>query len=345
MRRLGLFLAAAALALLFAGFAQAGTLSRDTYKLHYDADPGEANRVFVSTDSEGVHVIDTGATVTAGPGCTTLAPNEGLCPETIKKQSSLWLYIVLYDGDDFANVLPGTLGSVSIDGGAGDDELIAGGAIYNNVVDGGLGGDTFGGAVMVDYHTRTTSLTVTIGDDTANDGEAGEGDNIGSDAIGVDAGEGNDTMTVLDSPTVDHRTRLVGGTGADHLSILAHTHGGSIFGGIGPDIIHNEALYGLVHGNNGDDVIFGGDGAGQSLWGEGGDDTLRGLGGSDYLFGGGADELLPGPGRDHAAGSHGPDVIFARDGQRDVVDGGPGKDDRARVDGGLDHVVDTEELF
>jgi hypothetical protein len=38
-------------------------------------------------------------------------------------------------------------------------------------------------------------------------------------------------------------------------------------------------------------------------------------------------------------------VIFARDGQRDVVDGGPGKDDRARVDGGLDHVVDTEELF
>jgi Ca2+-binding RTX toxin-like protein len=343
--RLGVVLAAGALVLAFAGVAQAGTLSRDTYKLHYDADPGETNRVFVSTDSGGVHVIDTGATVTAGDGCTTLAPNEGFCAATVKKQGSLWLYMALDDENDYANVLPGTLGSVSIDGGANDDELIAGGALLNNWVDGGMGADTFEGAVTVIYATRTNPLTVTIGDDTANDGETGEGDNVSSAAIEVNGGEGDDTMTVLDSATVQQRTSLEGGDGADHLSILRHTEDGWIFGGTGPDVIHNEARLGLVHGANGDDLIFGGD-RGDALWGEGGDDTLRGLGGNDYLFGNrGADIFIPGAGRDNVGGGHGPDTIFARDGERDSLSGGPGKTDRARVDRGLDKVYDMEELF
>jgi Ca2+-binding RTX toxin-like protein len=73
---------------------------------------------------------------------------------------------------------------------------------------------------------------------------------------------------------------------------------------------------------------------------------LRGLGGNDYLFGNrGADDLILGSGKDNAAGGHGPDTIFARDGQRDVLSGGPGKTDRARVDPGLDHVFDVEETF
>lgn len=343
--RLGIVVAAVALAVVFAGVAQAGTLSRDTYKLHYDADPGETNRVFVSTDSAGVHVIDTGATVTAGDGCTTLAPNEGFCAATVKKQGSFWLYMALDDGNDYANVLPSTLGSVSIDGGADDDELIAGGALFNNWVDGGMGADTFEGAVTVIYATRTNPLTVTIGDDTANDGETGEGDNVSSAAIGVDGGQGNDTMTVLDSAAVQQRTRLEGGDGADHLSILRNAYGGYIHGGTGPDVIHQEAKVGLVYGANGDDLIFGGKGN-QSLEGAGGDDTLRGMEGADYLFGNrGADVLLPGPGRDSVGGGHGPDTIFARDGQRDHVNGGAGKDDRARVDGGLDVLSYVEELF
>ena len=187
---------------------------------------------------------------------------------------------------------------------------------------------------------------MTIGDDLANDGEAGEGDNISSEAIGVEGGEGNDDMTVLDSPSVQHHTVLEGVDGADHLSILRHTEPGSIFGGTGPDVIHNESLHGLVHGANGDDLIFGGDGSNQALWGEGGDDTLRGLGGGDYLSGNrGADVLLPGPGRDTAAGGHGPDTIYARDGQPDSLSGGPGKEDRARVDRRLDQVYDMEGLF
>ena len=95
-------------------------------------------------------MIDTGATVTAGAGCMAPAPHEGFCAASVKNQGSLRLLIAAGDQDDYVNVLPGTLGLVNIDGGAGGDELIAGGAIFSNVVDGGPGADTFEGAVMVD---------------------------------------------------------------------------------------------------------------------------------------------------------------------------------------------------
>jgi len=329
-----------------AGVAHADTLSRvDADTLLYDADPGETNRVFVSTDSNGVHVIDTGATVTAGAGCTATTPNEGFCAATVKKQAATQLQINTGDQDDYVNILPGTLNLAIVDGGTGEDELIGGGARSGNWLEGGPGADILEGRATADYHRRTSPVTVTVGDDLANDGEAGEGDFVSSGIIAVFGGEAGDDLTILNSPGVQERTELEGGDGADHLSILRYPFGGYILGGVGPDVIHQEAKNGLVYGSNGDDLIFGGEGP-QSLEGAGGDDTLRGLGGNDYLFGNrGADDLILGSGKDNAAGGHGPDTIFARDGQRDVLSGGPGKTDRARVDPGLDHVFDVEETF
>jgi Ca2+-binding RTX toxin-like protein len=343
MWRLGVALAAGALVLSLAGVAQAGTLSRvDADLLRYDADPGETNRVFVSTDSQGVRVIDTGATVTAGAGCTAPAAHEGHCAAN---QAQTRLEINTDDQDDYVNILSGTLNLAIVDGGTGEDELIGGGARSGNWLEGGPGADIFSGRATADYHRRTNPVTVTVGDDLANDGEAGEGDFVSSEIIGVFGGGGNDDLTILNSSGVQERTELIGGDGSDSLSILRYPFGGSIFGGVGPDTIHNEAKHGLLHGANGDDLIFGGEGN-QALEGEGGDDTLRGLGGDDYLFGNrGADIFLPGPGRDHVAGGHGPDTIFARDGQRDSLSGGPGKEDRARVDRGLDKVYDMEGFF
>jgi len=76
-------------------------------------------------------------------------------------------------------------------------------------------------------------------------------------------------------------------------------------------------------GTAGRDVICGG----------GGSDVLRGLAGNDRLEGGnGADLLVGGNGRDRLLGGKGSDVLGARDGRRDVADGGPGYD-RASVDG------------
>jgi Ca2+-binding RTX toxin-like protein len=68
------------------------------------------------------------------------------------------------------------------------------------------------------------------------------------------------------------------------------------------------------------------------ICGLGGNDTLRGLGGADILDGGlGNDRIVGGAGVDTLLGGAGDDLLDARDGKRDDVDGGPGRD-RGRVD-------------
>ena len=230
-----------------------------------------------------------------------------------------------------------------MDGGAGEDELIGGGARSGNWLEVARARTSWRGErppITTAGRIRSLSPLAT----TRNDGEAGEGDFVSSEIIAVFGGEGDDDLTIL----------TPGGAGKDaarrrrrrrHPVDPALPVRGHDYGGGGPDAIRNEAKNGLVHGANGDDLIFGGDGP-QALWGEGGDDTLRGLDGDDFLLGNrGADIFLPGPGNDSVAGGHGPDTIFARDGQRDSLSGGPGKEDRARVDRELDKVYDMEGLF
>src|SRR6266545_2571064 len=69
-----------------------------------------------------------------------------------------------------------------------------------------------------------------------------------------------------------------------------------------------------------------------NICGLGGNDTIRGLGGSDILDGGPGDDLVDGgAGVDILLGAQGNDLLLSRDGKRDDVDGGPGRD-RGRVD-------------
>jgi Ca2+-binding RTX toxin-like protein len=64
-----------------------------------------------------------------------------------------------------------------------------------------------------------------------------------------------------------------------------------------------------------------------TLYGLGGADTILGLAGNDLLDGGpGNDTLIGGPGRDTLFGRSGNDVLSVRDGQRDRVSCGPGRD-------------------
>ena len=87
----------------------------------------------------------------------------------------------------------------------------------------------------------------------------------------------------------------------------------------------------VICGNGGSDRLYGGDGN-DVLRGGDGHDRLYGQGGRDRLDGGRGGDTLAGGARDdeHRAGA-GADTLVARDGVKDAVDRGRGRD-RARID-------------
>ena len=85
-----------------------------------------------------------------------------------------------------------------IEGGDGNDTLDSG-FQFGAVLDGGPGADVFqtsGGTV--DYSSRTNPLTITVGDDLPNDGEAGENDFVPDGVAMIFAGDGADTISLDD---------------------------------------------------------------------------------------------------------------------------------------------------
>ncbi|MET9633486.1 calcium-binding protein [Lentzea sp. NPDC006480] len=204
------------------------------------------------------------------------------------------------DGND--TVCLGT-GDDLFDGGTGDDTMVA-----DAVAD---GADTYvgnSGSDAVTYVARTTAVTVTL-DGTANDGAAGERDNIGADVGQIIGGAGND---VLDASAGKVQTFVFGGSGNDTLSTNFDA-----FGGAGDDTLKlvNSGSGGLV-GNDGNDTLFGGPVR----------DNLTGGNGNDKVFaGGGDDELFGGPGDDLLAGEAGNDDLFGEEGNDELI-GGLGND-------------------
>jgi Ca2+-binding RTX toxin-like protein len=74
----------------------------------------------------------------------------------------------------------------------------------------------------------------------------------------------------------------------------------------------------------------------------GGNDVIRGHGGDDVIYAGsGRDRITPGGGKDTVSAGPGDDRIIARDGRRDRIDGGRGRD-RATIDRKLDKVTRVE---
>jgi Ca2+-binding RTX toxin-like protein len=107
----------------------------------------------------------------------------------------------------------------------------------------------------------------------------------------------------------------VGTPGAD---VLVGTAGRDVLSGRGGD----DCLF----GRSNDDRMSGGTGA-DLLYGASGDDRLSGNAGNDALRGGnGNDTISPGAGKDMVAGQGGNDTITARDGTRDKIDCGAGRD-------------------
>jgi len=131
------------------------------------------------------------------------------------------------------DTLNGTAGDDSLYGRAGNDTL--NGQAGNDDLDGGPGADTLNGGAGTDaatYGGRTAPVTVTM-DGKANDGEAGEGDNVANDVEAVYGGKAGDTLTGSSrADTIDGQggnDTITGGKGTDFL-----------FGGDGNDTINSR---------------------------------------------------------------------------------------------------------
>jgi Ca2+-binding RTX toxin-like protein len=128
------------------------------------------------------------------------------------------------------------------------------------------------------------------------------------------------------------RCTIIGTQGAD---VLRGTARRDVICGLGgDDRILAAGGDDLVYGGNGRDRLFGESGNDQLYGGAGADRLIGGLG-ADLLSGGSlGDVLIGGTGSDRLLGGGNNDIVFARDGRRDWVNGGPGRDlvTRDRVD-------------
>ena len=234
-------------------------------------------------------------------------------------------------------------GQDTITGGPGDDRL--GPQVFGyppspdgpDDFSGGTGRDTVDYSWRIDSEDGVAGPVVVIEDDVANDGAAGEGDNIRSDVetilgtgkgdtiVGsavdntihgnggddsLSGGAGNDT---LDGGTADAGSdTLDGGAGND-----------SAIGGAGDDALLGMAGADTLDGGGGADSLDGGADP-DLLSGGAGIDAVAGGSGNDQLRGGAAG-LVGADGGDSLKGGDGNDVVLGDDGD-DVLDGGLGSD-------------------
>jgi Ca2+-binding RTX toxin-like protein len=212
---------------------------------------------------EGDNVLSDIEEIIGGPGGDTLTGTGG--------QNR----IVGGDGSDTINGLGGI---DNIFGGNGADTMSGGDG--NDNLDGQAGGDTFLGGAGDDeafYTDRSVRVTVDL-DGVADDGESGEGDNVGTDMEDISSGAGNDTLIGNAASN-----RIDGGPGID--TVLGLAGNDDLFGGDDNDKLDGGLDDDTLSGNNGDDTLAGGLGH-DLLFGNSGRDFLSG---STGTFGGGND--------------------------------------------------------
>jgi Ca2+-binding RTX toxin-like protein len=289
---------------------------------------------------------------------------DGVAAGTFNAVSAKSISISLLAGDDVV-AMQKSDGSRAvklralITGGAGDDTLVGGsrsdtlsGSDGDDFLDGGLGSDLLVGGPGFDitsYSSRVNSVTVSV-DGIANDGEAGENDNVqtekvfggaGDDLFIIDAadtghdfigGPGNDTVDysqVTAQPqnfikiTLDGTTND-GVSGTDNI----HTDIENVIGSQFNDSIVGDASDNAITGNDGNDTIDGG----------AGDDTISGGENNDSMFGEDGNDFIVNTNSvdqttDSDRVSGGTGINFAEDDPFDFITGIQGSFDNADRNG------------
>jgi Ca2+-binding RTX toxin-like protein len=207
-------------------------------------------------------------------------------------------------GDDTidARTLSLTGNPVGMDGGAGNDTLLAGS--FQAIMVGGDGNDTLTGGF------GNTTMTGGAGSDVFNGG-------AGLDTV-VESGDVNFTLSTISGPTAVLVTQGPGVTESDVLVAIERV---ALTGGAGNNKLDASGFAGAVslEGGAGNDTLLGGSGNDTLLGGDGAD-TLDGGAGNDSLDGGaGNDVLQGGTGNDTLEGGLGTDTLNGGDGTDTVI--------------------------
>jgi RTX calcium-binding nonapeptide repeat (4 copies) len=220
---------------------------------------------------------------------TACDPSENVAPAG---HCTLAAFATTFTGTAASDLLVGTTGPDVLRGLAGDDCLF--GRAGADRLEGGSDNDEILGEPGNDI------IDAGSGDDRVRgDGLCPPG--VTSSAFCTTGGLGND--------------QIVGGPGKD-----------TIDGDGGNDHVSGQGGDDRLRGQAGNDVISGGSGT-DILSGLSGNDRLAGSGGADRLLGGaGNDKLTGGGGKDDLRGDAGNDTISARDGSKDRIRCGSGKD-------------------
>ncbi len=210
-----------------------------------------------------------------------------------------------------ANVIRGTAAGNSITGTPGADRIFA-----------GTGGD------VVDALAGSDCVDLGPGDDR---GQGGLGDDLVVGGLGADRISGSSGDDRLRGNGANDR--IDAGRGNDRA--FGDAGNDVILGGFGNDRLHGVSGNDRIGGSRGRDRINGGAGrdliAGGSsndrISGDRGNDRINGNSGSDVLKGNsGNDRIVGGTGRDVISGGSGSDRVDVRDGKRDRVNCGRGRD-------------------
>jgi Ca2+-binding RTX toxin-like protein len=250
----------------------------------------------LSAGSQGPITFNAGGgddSVYSGPGDDSLNGGEGADRLFGREGNDRVL------GEGGADSPNGGGGNDTVDGGAGDDNLEQCSGCIGSGNDAGAGADTYSGGpgtdgLSLDGHPDGVVISI---DGQANDGSSGEGDNVGSDI------------------------ETIGGT----------VHNDSFTGHAGADNFEGNGGNDEIHGAGGDDNLYGG-GGDDRVFGDAGNDRVQGATGADTVDGGaGLDQIYGDIASCSVFCTFDPDTLFARDGERDVVDCGAGAD-TAQVD-------------
>lgn len=234
------------------------------------------------------------------------------------------------NGNDSITVASTITNNVTLDGGSGNDLLLAGSG--NDTLIGGIGSDLLNGGDGFDQ------LTGGVGDDVYafSDNATNE-----VDKVFELAGEGSDLLdfTALTSAVTADLTSDTVLAAMGHRIVQAGAAGQAlnfenVNGGSANDFLAGNASNNVMYGNGGNDTLKGFDGNDQFFGGDG----------NDLIFGGNQNDVLSGGiGDDYLIGEAGNDCLQGDTGYNALV-GGIGDDTYFFTDSATNHIDTVTEL-